>query len=276
MELIKIFECKYFNVNLYINRMINKYKIDVIINNNINSIYVNNYKDIKEYLEFYKVKKELYDYNEVFDCMNILLDENKFKNYIDNKYTKQNNLINDINKLIDKYDMNRNNETKEKIPLNDLRLKENINLHKEPNIKYTENKINFKDGPTNKVKPNINIRKYKEENEKKDDDSMEEENIEDITNILNFFFNKYLDNSNNQQIPKTNSKENITDENRIPIYFFGPYKINEDGNVDKENFKNQKQKQNQNKPSMKSSFSKEDLEKILNDALIKTFDDDMN
>lgn len=103
-ELIKVFECEYFNINLYQVKNIDKYKITLSITSN-NSIYGTYFNYINNYLQYKNMKKDLYTYNEVIDCIKILINEEEFTKFIHDKViiNKQKSLINDIDNIINNY-----------------------------------------------------------------------------------------------------------------------------------------------------------------------------
>lgn len=281
MEFINEFECKYFNLKIFYNNILNKYKIDLIINNTINSSYNKYFNYIKDYLKFYNMKSNYYTYDEAKDCINLLLDENKFLNYI-NKYVVNKNkelFINDINDIIKKHNMNKSMEDIEE-------------THK-PVCEKKCDKNNYNKEINNFFEKLENLSK-EEQNKEKDNDMNDD--IYDLPffnpNIMNrikfndlgtFPIPRKLQETKQETKPeiKKEMKQDKQTINSIPILFFGPYmKEYEQKQPNKMSSPLSQQQKTPEviNPSITPNkyLSKEDLETIINKALETLSDEEMN
>lgn len=186
-ELIKVFECKYFNINLYQIKNNDKYKIN-LIKKNIKSIYNSYFDYIGEYLQSNNLKKDVYTYNEVIKYIETILNEQEFKKFIDSKIiNKQQSLINDIDSIINKFNMNSLSQIKEQ-PKEPIQLKE-----KEPVKKIIDDK-----------KPDL---KEKKQSKKQSDDGPIKINTSFIDSLFDDIDNIYSQcKKDNVEKPKIMSK----------------------------------------------------------------------
>ena len=133
-ELIKVFDCKYFNINLYQIKNNDKYKITLIVKHN-GSIYDKYFNYVSDYLQFKNVKRDNYTYDEVLKYIEIILDEKEFSKFIDSKViNKQKSLICDIDNIISKFNMNSSLEQPKEQPKE--QLKEQIK--EKPKVKVSK------------------------------------------------------------------------------------------------------------------------------------------
>jgi len=183
-DLIKVFECKYFNVNLYQLKNSDNYKITLTLKSQ--SLY--DYNTIYEYLQSKNMKKDSYTYDEVIKFIEIILNEDDYKKFINDKSTKkQQSLINNIDCLINKYNMKSQPQLKEQ-------------------IKEQKPISSLKSSPKSTPKPTPKSNQSKNDGPIKIDNSF----IDNLFDNIDSFCDKYecLNPSSQQPKNKTNQDDN--------------------------------------------------------------------